>query len=144
MTNHNAPLGPVALKASAGAAELLPLIHVGKPPHFVDLSKQQGWRFYAAAPPSSENAELPGYQKRHFKTTDLEVPLRRHPCVLMLGNEGAGLSKMLERRADYLLSIDGDRTRPGGVDSLNVGVAAGLLCDAFSPLAVNSGERDLF
>jgi hypothetical protein len=50
----------------------------------------------------------------------------------MLGSEGDGLRKPLLKKSDVMLSIEG---RQGGlsgiVDSLNVSVAAGLLCEAF-------------
>ena len=54
-----------------------------------------------------------------------------HPCVLILGGEGEGLRWGIQKKADFLLSIEGYRSGKGGVDSLNVSVAAGLLCEAF-------------
>ena len=145
MSQHNAPLGSVTLKASAGAAEALPLIYARQPPHFVEHSKQHGWKFYAAAPPGSGKSGPTSQSQPHFNTTTLGLPLHTHPCVLMLGNEGAGLSMMLQKRANYLLSIIGDRSRDGGgIDSLNVGVAAGLLCEAFKPSVVHRINKDLF
>jgi RNA methyltransferase, TrmH family len=47
----------------------------------------------------------------------------RRPTALLLGNEGAGLSDTLLRQADSIVSIP----LAGRVESLNVGVAAGLL-----------------
>ncbi len=47
----------------------------------------------------------------------------RRPVALLLGNEGAGLSEPLVRQADAVVSIP----LGGRVESLNVGVAAGLL-----------------
>ncbi len=47
----------------------------------------------------------------------------RRPVALLLGNEGAGLSEALLRQADSVVSIP----LVGPVESLNVGVAAGLL-----------------
>jgi hypothetical protein len=49
----------------------------------------------------------------------------------MLGSEGDGLRKPLVKKSDVRLSIEGRRGDLNGVDSLNVSVAAGLLCDAF-------------
>lgn len=48
----------------------------------------------------------------------------------MLGSEGEGLRWNLRSKADVDVYIRGDRGR-GGVDSLNVSVAAGILCNAF-------------
>ena len=61
-------------------------------------------------------------------------PLTKGPCILMLGAEGEGLRANLTAKADILLSIAGGRKDDGvdvGVDSLNVGVAAGVLMEAF-------------
>jgi TrmH family RNA methyltransferase len=47
----------------------------------------------------------------------------RRPLALLLGNEGAGLPEAVRRQADSVVSIP----LWGPVESLNVGVAAGLL-----------------
>jgi TrmH family RNA methyltransferase len=47
----------------------------------------------------------------------------RRPAAVLFGNEGAGLSEALLRQADTVVSIP----LRGRVESLNVGVAAGLL-----------------
>lgn len=57
----------------------------------------------------------------------------------MLGGEGEGLRWNLQKKADYLVGIEGQRLGHGGVDSLNVSVAAGILCEAFSKLSVAKG-----
>lgn len=49
----------------------------------------------------------------------------------MLGGEGEGLRWTLQKSADYLVGVEGNRAGKEGVDSLNVSVAAGLLCNAF-------------
>lgn len=49
----------------------------------------------------------------------------------MLGGEGEGLRASLQKRANHVIGIEGQRLGQGGVDSLNVSVAAGVLCEAF-------------
>ena len=49
----------------------------------------------------------------------------------MLGGEGEGLRRNLQKKADFVIGVEGQRLGQGGVDSLNVSVAAGVLCDAF-------------
>jgi 21S rRNA (GM2251-2'-O)-methyltransferase len=49
---------------------------------------------------------------------------------LMLGGEGEGLRMNLRSKADVDLSIRGSG-HSNNVDSLNVSVAAGILCNAF-------------
>ena len=57
--------------------------------------------------------------------------MRDHPCLLVLGGEGEGLRWNIQSRADLKIGIEGMRAGHNGVDSLNVSVAAGLLCEAF-------------
>ncbi|MCJ1290890.1 hypothetical protein MMC34_002432 [Xylographa carneopallida] len=149
---HSAPLTPVALKASAGAAESLPLISIRTPAAFVDASRAAGWKFYAAVAPTDQvgaSADSSGLEKEntappvpHYDLPALAAlcPTRKHPCVLMLGGEGEGLRWALRRKADASVSI-GASWRAGGVDSLNVSVAAGLLCEAFLRAPVGVGAQ---
>ncbi|MCJ1282752.1 hypothetical protein MMC26_002077 [Xylographa opegraphella] len=151
---HSAPLTPVALKASAGAAESLPLTSIRTPAAFVDASRAAGWKFYAAVAPndqvgSSEDSsraekETPVPPVPHYDLPALAAlcPTRTHPCVLMLGGEGEGLRWALRRKADATVSI-GASWRAGGVDSLNVSVAAGLLCEAFLRAPAEAGVRNV-
>ena len=150
LSTHNTELGPVALKASAGASESLQMLSVHSTGAFVQASRNEGWSVYAAvAPPTSE----PKYKFNlpHLYTTDLKRPLEKSPVLLMLGEEGSGLKPDLVKKASHLISIGGQRSGRGGVDSLNVSVAAALLFEAFFrrpseqvPGAVNPQESDLF
>ncbi|KAI4255255.1 MAG: hypothetical protein LQ352_002663 [Teloschistes flavicans] len=137
---HTAPLTPVALKAAAGAAETLPLFTVSNTSDFIDISRENGWKFYAAVSPnSSDSGKATG--RSYFSTATLGAAAEQHPCVLMLGSEGDGLRWNIQKKADYLVGIEAARTGYGEMDSLNVSVAAGLLCDAFLKRApVTSGR----
>ena len=124
----SAPVSPVVLKASAGASEALPLVSVRQPAGFIDQCKRNGWKIYAAvAPTPGKRTGLGNY----FSTLDLGSPVRNHPCLLILGGEGEGLRYNIQTKADVDVGIDGPRNGHGKVDSLNVSVAAGLLCEAF-------------
>lgn len=59
----------------------------------------------------------------------------------MLGGEGEGLRWNLQRKADHEIGIDGARAGMGGIDSLNVSVATGLLCEAFLRTPDMAAER---
>ena len=144
VSTQNAPLSPVALKASAGASESLPLLSVHSTGPFVQASKANGWKFYAGVAPVSSDQGIPKQTQKHFFTTSLGSPLEDNPCVLMLGGEGSGLKADLVRKADYLVSITGERSARGGVDSLNVSVATGVLCEAFLRQPRNTPQRELF
>lgn len=49
----------------------------------------------------------------------------RSPCILVLGNEGKGIKEEVAKSCSHWWSINGNP--PAGIDSLNVGVAAGML-----------------
>ncbi|TAQ90718.1 hypothetical protein B7494_g1004 [Chlorociboria aeruginascens] len=137
-THHSASFTPVVLKASAGASENLTLFSVNKPAGFIVDSKRAGWTVYAAMAPSRDGPYI-----THLTTDSLDDPLSRGPCILMLGAEGEGLRKNLGSKADVQVSIPGN-SRSSTVDSLNVSVAAGILCNSFlRPAGRNSGKGDV-
>lgn len=131
---------PVVLKASAGAAENMTMFSVDSPVDFVRESRQNGWQVYAACPPKPE-ADRKQMDVRDVENSD---PLLRQPTILVLGNEGEGLSRQLRRTADLEVSIP-NLSGSKSVDSLNVSVAAGLLCSSFvrgKTQAARSGVAD--
>ncbi|KAI1988521.1 hypothetical protein LOZ53_003887 [Ophidiomyces ophidiicola] len=139
-SRNSAPLSAVTIKSSAGATENIPLMSIHDPISFMSSTQQNGWRFFAAEPPAPSSGEMAGYnpipRSKLLSPHHLSSQLRKSPCVLMLGGEGYGLSKSLKRKADAFVAIPGARTGnisddPAKVDSLNVSVAAGLLCEAF-------------
>ncbi|KAM3072429.1 hypothetical protein ACMFMG_009230 [Clarireedia jacksonii] len=156
---NTASFTPTALKASAGASENIPILHVNKPGEFIARSKSAGWKVYAAVAPEdlrqtepwpktqkadSSKKKDPDVEPRSIKsvyTDDLNDPLSGHPCILMLGGEGEGLRRGLRNQADVEISIK-NRGQGSKLDSLNVSVATGILCDAFMrPTAKKSAEE---
>ncbi|KAL9105036.1 MAG: hypothetical protein Q9163_000049 [Psora crenata] len=126
VSKHSAPFSPVALKASAGAVESLPLLTVTQPNTFIDASKANGWKIYAADTPGEHKS-----RQKSLTASRLGNPLQKHPCILIIGSEGQGLRWKIQEKADFEVGIEGQRMGQGGIDSLNVSVAAGLLCEAF-------------
>ena len=136
---NSAPLSPVTIKASAGAAENMPILHVRNEVDFIQRSQKNGWRFYAA--------DAPGPGSVYMDTgSGGDLPIMTSPSVLMMGSEGSGLSSHIKSHADATVSIPGARhspvlgvqSDPARIDSLNVSVAAALLMEKFlrTPLAV--------
>ncbi|KAI4148299.1 MAG: hypothetical protein LQ340_005147 [Diploschistes diacapsis] len=112
-----------------------PEVHVQDPeryPFVIMLDGiNNGWEVYAAvAPPDLDNPQTK-QDRRYLFATQLSKPLLGSPCLLLLGEEGAGLRRDLVQKADHLISIGGPRRGQAGLDSLNVSVAAALLCEAF-------------
>ncbi|KAH6899881.1 hypothetical protein B0T10DRAFT_469022 [Thelonectria olida] len=124
-------LTPVVLKSAAGAVEEVTLFTVDDPLKFMEDSSKAGWKTFAAvAPPDKKLVRRHG--EKFISTDEIQAksPLSEHPCLLVLGNEGHGLPKQLKVAADYELSVP-SFVRSSNVDSLNVSVAAGLLCHSF-------------
>jgi 21S rRNA (GM2251-2'-O)-methyltransferase len=132
------------MKASAGAAEALPVFKTGQPTEFLNMSAQAGWKIYAAdtippAPASLISVEGEQEEKdskvvytinKSSKRLPAEhSPVGEHPTILMLGAEGTGLKTSLLNLAHYKVGIPhGREVDEVGVDSLNVSVAASILC----------------
>lgn len=127
--DSSATLTPVALKASAGASEVMTLFSVSSTIDFLTRSKENGWLVYAAVPSTKRSRGNSHLTVDRIETYD---PLSSQPTVLVVGSEGVGLTKQVRREADIEVSIPGT---PGSlmsvVDSLNVSVATGILCSAF-------------
>ena len=111
------PLAPKALRASAGSALRLPLLHGMSVSILLAQLRMAGVKLYAASLERAQGA--PG-------TPPLLSPWEadlRGPAALLVGNEGAGLPAEVERSADALMCIP----MAAGVDSLNAAVAASVL-----------------
>jgi 23S rRNA (guanosine2251-2'-O)-methyltransferase len=110
---RSAPLSPVAVKASAGAAEHLRIARVVNLVRALEELKRQ-------------NLWIAGLDERG--TTDYDRFDLTGNCVIVLGREGAGLHDLVRRTCDHLLRIP----MAGGVTSLNVSAAgAVVLYEAF-------------
>jgi 23S rRNA (guanosine2251-2'-O)-methyltransferase len=110
---RSAPLSPVAVKASAGAAEHLRIARVVNLVRALEELKRQ-------------NLWIIGLDERG--TSDYDQFDFTGDCVLVLGREGAGLHDLVRKTCDHLLRIP----MAGGVSSLNVSAAgAVVLYEAF-------------
>jgi 23S rRNA (guanosine2251-2'-O)-methyltransferase len=105
---RSAPLSPVAVKASAGAAEHLRIARVVNLVRALeDLKQQNIWAI--------------GLDERG--DTDYDRFDLTGDCVLVLGREGTGLHDLVRRTCDHLLRIP----MAGGVSSLNVSTAGAVV-----------------
>ena len=105
---RSAPLSPVAVKASAGAAEHLRIARVVNLVRALEELKRQ-------------NLWIIGLDERG--ETDYDRFDFTGNCVLVLGSEGAGLHELVRRTCDHLLRIP----MAGGVSSLNVSAAGAVV-----------------
>lgn len=109
---NSAPLSPAVSRASAGVAEVTPVLGIESMPRFLRRAREEGWRVLgAAADPGS---------------VDLRGVERGPPTILVLGSEGDGLRTMVRQCCDALVSIKRAEGCGDHLDSLNVSVAGAL------------------
>ena len=105
--HRSAPVTAAAVKASAGASEHMLIARVVNISAALEELKTAGlW---------IAGADMEGESMYRQDMTGA--------FALVIGNEGEGLSRLVRERCDYLVSIP----MGGHVDSLNAGVAAGIL-----------------
>ena len=104
---RSASVTAAAVKASAGAAEHIRIARVVNIPAAVEILKKEGlW---------AVGADMDG---ESVYTKDITGAL-----ALIIGSEGEGISHLVKEKCDFLVSIP----MHGHIDSLNAGVAAGIL-----------------
>ena len=108
---HAVGLTPVVSKASAGAIEHLAIAKVTNIAATVEALQKAGVWVFAAEAGGAD-----------FRTVDMNVP-----AAIVVGSEGAGVSELVRKRSDFVVSIP----MYGKVNSFNVSTAAAvLLCEA--------------
>ncbi|XP_047401063.1 LOW QUALITY PROTEIN: rRNA methyltransferase 1, mitochondrial [Sciurus carolinensis] len=120
---NSCPLTPVVSKASAGAMEVMDVFSADDLAGFLQAKAQQGW--LVAGTVGFQGSESPSSSKTPIISC-LEF-LWDRPTLLVLGNEGSGLSQEVQASCQLLLTILPGRQLPPGLESLNVSVAAGIL-----------------
>lgn len=105
---RSAGLTAVVAKTSAGAVSYIPVARVANIPSLLkDLKKQGVWVFGTAA-----EGSIPMYK------ADLTIP-----AAIVIGNEGEGLSQLVRKNCDVMVSIP----MKGKISSLNASAAASIL-----------------
>ncbi|MGI6658365.1 MAG: 23S rRNA (guanosine(2251)-2'-O)-methyltransferase RlmB [Dethiobacteraceae bacterium] len=99
---------PAAARAAAGAAEYLPIARVVNIARCLEECKQAGLWIYGA--------DMDGQSL--YTQVDY-----RGPLALVIGSEGAGLSRLTKEKCDFLVRLP----MQGAVASLNASVAGALL-----------------
>ncbi len=104
---HNAGLTPSVAKVSAGAADTVKCAAVTNLTRTAqDLKKKGYWII---------GADMDGVDYRSLKYD--------FNAVLVIGNEGKGISRLLQKECDYVVSLP----MGGKISSLNASVSAGIL-----------------
>jgi 23S rRNA (guanosine2251-2'-O)-methyltransferase len=106
--NRSAEITPSVVNASAGAVELIPVAVVPNLSNAIKSLQEAGW--WVGALDSGEDSH---------DIQDVDLPL---PLVLIIGSEGDGISPLLRRNADLVLSIP----MVGRIESLNAATAGAI------------------
>ena len=114
--DRSAPLTPAAVKAAAGAAELLPLVRVVNLCRALEDLKKSGFWLVGADDRGPENLFAFDFPRR---------------AAIILGSEGRGLSPLVRKTCDFLVAVP---QASRAVPNLNVSVAGALfLAEFFRP-----------
>jgi 23S rRNA (guanosine2251-2'-O)-methyltransferase len=103
-----APLSATAFKAAAGALEQLPVVVVSSIAGAIDDLRRRGLWIVGLAADGEDSI--------------YDVGVLTEPVAVVLGSEGKGMSRLAGQRADVIARFP----LAGGVESLNVSVAAAL------------------
>ncbi len=104
----SAPINAEAIKSSAGALNIIPVVRVGSIRNTIKMFQNSGMKVVAA----SEKSETPIFE------ADL-----KGPTVIIMGSEDTGISKEVLKLCDELYSIP----MKGKIESLNVSAAAAVV-----------------
>lgn len=108
--HRSAHVTPTVAKAAAGAIEYLPLAVVPGVPTALNVLARHG--VWTVGLDEDGSASV------------FDLDLATEPVALVLGAEGAGLSRLVRERCDAVVAIP----RVGTIDSLNVAAAAAVAC----------------
>lgn len=106
--HRGASITPTVAKASAGAIEFLPIAYASGIPSVMQECKKRG--IWTVGLDGSGDADV------------FDLALADQPLALIVGAEGAGLSRLVRERCDVLARLD----QRGQIESLNVASAGAI------------------
>jgi 21S rRNA (GM2251-2'-O)-methyltransferase len=119
-TRNSAPINETVSKTSAGALEVMDVYMSYNLAKFLKVSKENGWKIYGT--------DLA--KGRDIASINQDIK-NNQASIIVFGNEGEGLSGGISKICDDHLVIQGRQSSKQFVDSLNVGVSAGILMHEF-------------
>ena len=105
--DRSVDITPTVVKTSAGAIYNIPIIKVPNLTNTIEKLKKEGY-WIVGTDMKGEN-----YSKLKYDM----------PTCLVIGNEGKGMSQIVKKNCDYLVSIPME----GQIDSLNASVSCGII-----------------
>eukprot|EP00831_Metopus_contortus_P001625 TRINITY_DN10582_c0_g1_i1.p1 TRINITY_DN10582_c0_g1~~TRINITY_DN10582_c0_g1_i1.p1 ORF type:complete len:309 (-),score=53.88 TRINITY_DN10582_c0_g1_i1:169-1041(-) len=124
-TPGSSRVNPTVSKVSAGATEFLPLYKIQGIAPFLRSSSNQNWKLIGTTCDSS------GVALENIKVD------QEDNIFLIFGNEGEGLEDSILNLLNYSIYISPKKMPHQIIDSLNVGVAAGIILSHLSALLLS-------
>ncbi|NXP55397.1 MRM1 methyltransferase, partial [Heliornis fulica] len=113
------PLTPTVSKASSGAMEVLDVYSTDDIQSFLKAKTAEGWEVVGTVTKPEDVENVPVISCLEFRWS--------RPVIIVIGNEGDGLSLETQLSCHRMLSIPPGRVLHPGIESLNVSVATGIL-----------------
>lgn len=105
--NRQVPVTGTVSKIATGGEEIVPIVQVTNLSQTIEKLKEQGYWIVAAAGEG---------------TTDYDTIDYRGKIVLIIGNEGSGVTELVKKHSDFVASIP----LPGQVKALNAAIATAV------------------
>lgn len=105
--DRSVDITPTVVKTSAGAIYNIPIIKVPNLTNTIEKLKKEGYW-------------IVGTDMKGENYSELKYDM---PTCLVIGNEGKGMSQIIKKNCDYLVSIPME----GQIDSLNASVSCGII-----------------
>lgn len=118
---NSCKLSPTVSKASSGALEVINLYQLESLEDFIKERKDNNWSIVSTLAYSENKTE---HSQHPISASNFTIS---KPTILILGNEGRGISERVKTLCDTFISIEPRQSLHQGVDSLNVSVATGIL-----------------
>ncbi|NWI87796.1 MRM1 methyltransferase, partial [Pitta sordida] len=116
---NSCPLTPTVSKASAGAAEVFDVYSTDDLQSFLKAKAAEGWEVVGTVSKPEDAEDVPVISCLEFRWNK--------PTIIVIGNEGEGLSLETQLLCHRMLAIPPGRALHPGIESLNVSVATGIL-----------------
>ncbi|KAJ2611294.1 hypothetical protein H4S08_003224 [Coemansia sp. RSA 1365] len=109
---------PTVSKISSGCMECMNLYKTAMLDKMLEVCQSNGWMVICATVDNSSTARC---------VSIYDVPKIDAPALVVIGGEGSGISAEIEAISDLNIHIPSGAELPSYIDSLNAGVAAGII-----------------
>lgn len=120
--NRQVPVTGTVSKIATGGEEIVPIVQVTNLSQTIELLKKEGYWIVAAA----------GEGKDVYDQIDYTGKI-----VLIIGNEGSGVSELVKKHSDFVASIP----LPGKVKALNASIATAVFLAEINATRRRKGHR---